>query len=90
MLHSLHTAYLDDVELASSSSSDCKAEKGGLLHCDCIKTVLYSLYNNFSCLLVALHLELDEGSGVALDWLRHLALHAVQLHCSHHSGKTNF
>ena len=48
------------------------------------------LYNYFSCLLVAFHLELDEGGGVALDWLRHLALHAVQLHCSHHSGKKRF
>ena len=76
------------MELASSSSSDCKAEKGGLLHCDYIKTELIIwLQNDFSCLLVALHLELDEGGGVALDWLRHLALHAVQLHCSHDSGK---
>ena len=36
-------------------------------------------------LLVALHLELDEGCRVALDRLRHLPLHAVQLHRSNHS-----
>ena len=36
-------------------------------------------------LLVALHLELDEGRSVTFDRLRHLALHAVQLHRSNHS-----
>ena len=36
-------------------------------------------------LLVALHLELDEGGRVALDRLRHLPLHAIQLHRSNHS-----
>ena len=37
-------------------------------------------------LLVALHLELDERRRVTLDRLGHLALNAVQLHRSDHSG----
>ena len=34
---------------------------------------------------VALHLELDEGSGVAFNRLRNLSLHRVQLHGAHHT-----
>ena len=40
-------------------------------------------------LLVALHLELDEGGSVPLNRLGHLALHTVQLHRSNHSDRRN-
>ena len=35
-------------------------------------------------LLVSFHLELDEGSSVALNRLGHLPLHTVELHGPHH------
>ena len=34
--------------------------------------------------MVSFHLELTEGRGVALDWLRDVPLHAVELHGPDH------